>query len=258
MRSLLKPVMMALLMATLTFIAAAADKPGESATQPTPATAPSKPTMLARTQNLIENKRPVRVLFYGDSISEVKAGWSGGATAPEKNWGSQLAQRLAAAYPGSTFTAHHFAIGGQNSYEGLGRIDGLDALKPDLVLVAFGANDCSFHYLLPEETRLALSTLATEIRKRFCADVVLVGTGGDNPLKPFFKHLDETLAAQRQAAEEAAVPFVDMRKAVLHATQNGSHWGEVHRGETNCHPNDQGHAVWAEAALKVIRGNIDR
>lgn len=213
---------------------------------------------LPRTRQLLAEKKPVRVVLYGDSISEVKKGWNGAAKTPEVNWGAVLVKRLGEAYPGSTFTVQHFAIGGQNSYEGLGRIDGLEPLKPDLVLVAFGANDCCFHYLRPEETQLALSTLATEIRKRFGADVVLVGTGGDNPLKPFFKHLDETVAAQRQAAADAGVPFVDMRKAMLAATENGKRWGEFHWGDANCHPIDPGHVVWAETALKTLQETLPK
>ena len=38
------------------------------------------------------------------------------------------------------------------------------------------------------------------LRDHTLMNVVAVGTGGDNPLKPFFKHLDETLKAQREAA----------------------------------------------------------
>jgi lysophospholipase L1-like esterase len=223
-----------------------------AAAETTEAAAP----MLPRTQELIATKQPVRVVIYGDSISELKKGWSGAATTPEANWGAVLVKRLSEAYPGSSFSGQHFAIGGQNSYEGLGRIDGLEPFKPDLVLVAFGANDCCFHYLLPEETQLALSTLATEIRKRFGADVVLVSTGGDNPLKPFFKHLDETVAAQRQAAADTGVPFVDMRKAMLAATENGKRWGEFHWGDANCHPIDPGHIVWAETALKTLQETL--
>jgi lysophospholipase L1-like esterase len=209
--------------------------------------------MLPRTRQLVAGKKPVRVVIYGDSISEVKPGWSGGAKTPEANWGAVLVKRLGEAYPGSEFKGHPFAIGGQNSYEGLGRIDGLEPFKPDLVLVAFGANDCCHHYLVPEETKLALVTLATEIRKRFGADVVLIGTGGDNPLKPFFKHLDETLKAQKEAAAEVKVPFVDMRAAILAATGNGTHWAEYHINEGNCHPTDKGHSVWAEAAGTAVR-----
>jgi len=218
-----------------------------------PTATKTKPAVLPRTQQLIADRKPVRVVLYGDSISEVKPGWNGGAKTPEANWGSVLVKRLGEAHPGSTFTVHHFAVGGQNSYEGLGRLDYLGAFKPDLVLVAFGANDCCYHYLVPEETKLALTTLATEIRKRFGADVVLVGTGGDNPLKPFFKHLDQTIVAQRQATAEAKVPFVDMRAAAMKATEGGKRWGEFHLNAENCHPNDAGHAVWAGAALAVVR-----
>jgi lysophospholipase L1-like esterase len=209
--------------------------------------------MLPRTQQLIAEKKPVRVVIYGDSISEVKQGWNGGAKTPESNWGAVLVKQLGEAHPGSAFSVQHFAIGGQNSYEGLGRLDGLEAFKPDLVLVAFGANDCCHHYLIPEETKLAQTTLCSEIRKRFSADVVLVGSGGDNPLKPFFKHLDETLAAQAQAAAEAKVPFVDMRAAVLAATEGGKRWAEFHFNADNCHPTNLGHVAWAEAAFAVIQ-----
>jgi lysophospholipase L1-like esterase len=211
---------------------------------------------LPRTRQLIAEKKPIRVVIYGDSISEVKNGWNGGAKTRETNWGAVLVKRLGEAYPDSAFTVHPFAIGGQNSYEGLGRIDGLEALQPDLVLVAFGANDCCHHYLLPEETKLALTTLATEITKRFGADVVLAGTGGDNPLKPFFKHLDETLKAQKEAAAEAGVPFVDMRAAVLAATEDGKRWAEFHFNADNCHPTDKGHEVWAAAALAAIQAAL--
>jgi lysophospholipase L1-like esterase len=210
--------------------------------------------MLTRTQHLLAESRPVRVVLYGDSISEVgrTPSWHGGATAPALNWGACLGQLLTARYPGSAFPVAHFAIGGQNSYEGLGRLDGLAAFSPDLVLVAFGANDCGYHFLLPEETQLALTTLVQGIRARVDADCVLVGTGGDNPRHPGFRHLAETLAAQRQAAQELSVPYVDIRQAVLTATADGARWADCHLAADNCHPNDAGHRLWAECAYAVI------
>jgi acyl-CoA thioesterase I len=209
---------------------------------------------LARTQRLIAAKQPVRVVAYGDSISEVGRSeqWHGGASAPQKNWAPQFGGMLTGAFPGSAFIVLNSGIGGQNTYEGLGRLDGLASLKPDLVLLAFGANDCCYHYLQPEESQQALAALVTEIRQRYGADVVVLGTGGDNPLKPFFLHLPETLAAQRKAAAEAGAPFVDIRAAVLAATTNGQGWAGFHLGPDNCHPNDAGHRVWAEAVFGVV------
>lgn len=208
---------------------------------------------LPRVRRLVAEHEPVRVVVYGDSISEVKKGWSGGASAPEANWAAVLVKRLGELHPGSTFHLDHFAIGGQNTADGLARIDGLGPLAPDLVLVAFGANDCCHRFLEPEETRRALVTLCREIRERHAADVVVVGTGGDNPRQPFFRHLAETLAAQRAAATEAGVPFVDVRAAILAATDEGARWAEFHFDAGNCHPTDKGHEVWASAALAVIR-----
>jgi lysophospholipase L1-like esterase len=124
------------------------------------------------------------------------------------------------------------------------------------VLVAFGANDCGHHFLEPAETGQALGAIVADIRKRFAADVVVVGTGGDNPRKPFFRHLDDTLAAQRAAAAEAGVPFVDARAAILAATSGGDHWADFHLAADNCHPSDAGHAIWAEAALRTIEAGL--
>ncbi|MHB9133792.1 MAG: SGNH/GDSL hydrolase family protein [Armatimonadota bacterium] len=211
---------------------------------------------LPRTAQLLLEKKPVRVVCFGDSISEVSLRWNGGATTKEANWGQQLGVLLRTAYPGSEIQVINAGIGGQNSYEGLGRLAMLAETKPDLVLVEFGANDCCYHYLQPEETLLALKTQAQWITERYGAEVMIMGTGGDNPLDPFFRHLDETLQASRKAAEEAGVPFIDTRAAVLKATDNGKRWTDYHNGAQNCHPNDKGHLLWAETAFAAVQAGV--
>jgi lysophospholipase L1-like esterase len=202
----------------------------------------------------VQEARPVRVVLFGDSISEVGRSktWNGGASAPEKNWGTLLKSKLESAVPGCSILISHYGIGGQNTYEGLGRLDGLENFQPDLVLVAFGANDCCHHFLIPEETHLALKTMLAEITNRFGADVLVVGTAGDNPDKPFFRHLEATIEVQKKAAEEFGCPFVDARSAMLAATAHGARWGDFHLADDNCHPNDQGHEIWADAVFKSL------
>lgn len=209
---------------------------------------------LRRTAERLQADEHLRVVAFGDSISEVgrTAAWHGGATAPSHNWAQQLGFLLRGAHPRSSIEVINAGIGGQNSYEGLGRLDVLQSLKPDVVLIEFGTNDCAYHFLLPAETQLALASMARSIKARFEADVVIMGTAGDNPLEPFFQHRDETIAATRAAALEAEVPFIDMRTPVLAATENGARWAEYHLDSANCHPNDAGHRVWAETVFAAL------
>ena len=209
---------------------------------------------LVRSRQLLASGQPLKIVCYGDSICEVGRSpeWHGGATTPEGNWGQVLGRLLTARFPGSPVTALNFGIGGQNSYEGLGRLDGLRGVDADLVLVAFGANDCVYHHLHPEETQLALTTLARDARACCGCDVVLLGTAGDNPIAPRFQHLDATIAATRQAARDAGVNFIDMRRPVLVATGNGQKWVEFFQNENDCHPIDSGHALWAQIAFEAL------
>jgi lysophospholipase L1-like esterase len=214
--------------------------------------------MLERTRARLAAHAPVCLVPYGDSITEVgrTPGYFGGASTEAMNWGHQLGRLLIEALPGADVHVRNFGIGGQNSYEGLGRLDWLPSYEPDLVLVAFGANDSGWHHLPPEATEQALRTLVEGIQVRYGVDVVVMGMGGENPLDYGMAHMNETLAATRAAAEARGVPFVDTRAAVLAATEGGTRWAEFHHGTRDCHPNDAGHAVWARAACEVILGAL--
>lgn len=202
---------------------------------------------------------PLRIAFLGDSISEVGRSpkWHGGASQPSANWGPVAIEALRSE-TATPLLFRHFGIGGQNTYEGLGRLDALEDFQPELVVVAFGANDCCHHFLVPDETRFALCCIVEQVRERFGASSVIVGTGGDNPHRPFFRHLEETLESQQQAARESGVPFVDIRTAILNATDGGRQWGKYHLADDNCHPNDHGHRVWAETLVPHVKSWIQR
>lgn len=221
--------------------------------EPDPATVPE----LDRLSGRILEKQPVRIVFWGDSISEVgrQPRWYGGASKPRNNWGAVLAAQMGEKYPGVTFEPVHAGIGGQNTYEGLGRLDDLWKLQPDVVFVAFGTNDCYWHHLYPEQTHRALDEILGEIRTRGI-DAVVVGTAGNAPADSRFTHITETVEAQRRAARKHDVPFVDTRAAIMAATEQGRHWGNYHLEPTDCHPNDAGHMVWAEAALAVVEASL--
>ncbi len=212
--------------------------------------------MFERVKARLTAGEPVTLVSFGDSISEVgrSAEFHGGASCPEHNWAFRVRDGLAAAFPAATFVHHPFGIGGQNTYEGLGRIDWMP--PADLVLIAFGANDCGWHELPPVATAAALMRILGECRERFKCDAVVMSLGGENLLDYDMIHMEETHAAQRRVAAEHGVPFVDIRAAILRATNAGACWTDYHNGPRDCHPNDRGHAVWAEAVLGVVKAGM--
>ncbi len=216
--------------------------------------------MLERVSQLIVEGRPVNLVTYGDSISSVNRspGSFGGASRAEMNWAFQLQRLLAAEYPGANFVTRPFGVGGQNSYEGLGRFGWLKELDPHLVLIAFGTNDCDWHEIPPYCSAHAIKTLALGVRHDFSADVVIVAPECDPPAEPHMRHVDETVDALRKVAEEIGSPFVDMRAAMLRATDGGARYTDYHPSAGDVHPTDLGHALWAETVFDVLKSNIRR
>lgn len=210
---------------------------------------------LPRVSEKLRKGEKVRVVSFGDSISEVgrTPTYFGGASCPQHNWASVTRDLMANAYPKSEIEIIYCGIGGQNSYEGLGRLDVLAALNADLVIVAFGANDCGWHHLEPWQTEVALKSIAEGIRVRYGADVAMACTGGDNPLMSKMDHLDETIAVTCQTAADEGIPYIDIRAAILSVTNGGNKWGEYHFSDDNCHPNDKGHQVWGNAVFSALK-----
>ena len=214
--------------------------------------------MLTRMHRRMAEGDTITVVAYGDSISEVgrTPGFFGGASSAAFNWAQQLQGLLRSAYPANTMVVKNFGIGGQNSYEGLGRLDALAALEPDVVIIAFGANDAKFHLLDPAATYLAQKTLVENARYMYQVDVLVVISPLDNPRASLMQHVDDTRAAIRAAATETNAPVIDIHRAMLDATEQGVRWAEYHNGAADCHPNDRGHAVWAETAFAALQREL--
>lgn len=209
---------------------------------------------LPRFFDKLRSGNPVAIVAYGDSISEVgrTPDWHGGASAADRNWVQMLGGLLRERYPTSEILVKNFGIGGQNTYEALGRLDWLASLNPDLVLVEFGANDCAWHEMPPYCTETAMRQLLGGITAATGADTVVLGLAGENPIGGVFAHQDETGEAIAAAARESGALYVDLRAAVLAATDNGERWQDFHNGPVDCHPSDRGHRLWAETVARRV------
>ena len=78
-----------------------------------------------------------RVVFFGDSITD------------EEYYPGHFERIVRKGYPGEEITCYNTGVSGNRIWEGLARIDDVLALKPTLVVTAFGVNDCM--HMSPEE-----------------------------------------------------------------------------------------------------------
>jgi lysophospholipase L1-like esterase len=89
------------------------------------------------------------------------------------------------------------------------------------------------------------------IRARYKSDVFLVLPGGAPPQDPQSRRVATISSVIRKVADQLNVPFADVRSGILKATDHGKNWPDFHDG-WGVHPNDKGHAVWAQTVYEVL------
>ena len=212
---------------------------------------------LAQFAQKVAGKTPVTVSFFGDSVTDVDRapGAYGGASCREAHY-AQVFQRLACrewAYP--HVLVHYFGISAQNTYEGLGRIHLLEAIKPDLTVVAFGANDLAHHTLPPEGTAHALELIFQRLRN-IGSEVVAMAASTGGPDSAYWFMVEPLFTAQRTICAQYDVPFVDTHAELLHRLQEGETWLRYFPSADDCHPNDAGHRLWGELLFATVQAEM--
>ena len=215
---------------------------------------------LARTREAV-GRHALGFLAWGDSITQVGGEWNGGATKEANNYAHLLARLLEANYAGLQVKETVDGIGGQSISESLCRspLERLGNIDPgaDLIIIELGTNDQVFHLSTPEQYATGLRAMLTSLMTATDLDIVLLSPG-PVPDRKVKDPPEAYLQAMEQVGKEFNVPVIDMSAIMKRALAGGRPFSDFHVGPTNCHPNDAGHAVWANGILTELAALIGK
>jgi lysophospholipase L1-like esterase len=209
---------------------------------------------LKRTAAALRAGKELRLLAWGDSITQCGSDWNGGATRTERNWCPVLSRTLEKRYPPVKVRDEANGVGGQTAAEGLCRDPATNAAMRsiDLTLLEFGTNDAGYKHYRPKRYAQALRDMVASVGLLSDSDIVIVTVG---PLldQHALASEEEYIQAAIDVGRELNVPVVNISAAVnRNLTAERLPFEKLHLGPTNVHPNDAGHAVWAQAVMDVL------
>lgn len=198
---------------------------------------------LKKTVEKLEKGENLRVLFYGDSITEGSdaSGFSGdfdGAFEPYMPIYPELVvNRLEKRYPKCKIEYINTAVGGWGSTDGVNAAaERVTAHKADLVVIGFGMNDLKLDAKQHKENILKIMEAATEANPN--AEFILIATTLPNPDSKWSKHQLETFTPVLREIENertgvAVAPMTEMHKFLM----SKKRYSDMSGNGIN-HPND--------------------
>ncbi len=211
------------------------------------------PKALPRYVGRLRSKQPFSIVVLGDSIS-AGANASGlfGAPPFQPPYPELLRQHLEAHFHGKVRLTN-LSVGGTNARWGLTQIDKVVQARPDLVVLAFGMNDCAGRPVADYQADVR-NTMA-RIRARLPdAEFILVASMLGNP--DWVALHTELLPRYRDALAQLCGPGVALADltsiwAAFHQLKHD--WDQTGNGVN--HPNDFGHRVYAQVLATLLIPN---
>jgi lysophospholipase L1-like esterase len=205
---------------------------------------------LPRTLKKLEQKQPLCIVLFGDSISTGcnASGWS--HVAPfQPPFQDLLVMNLRARY-GGKITLCNEAVGGTGTEWGVATIGKVVAHQPDLVILAFGMNDSGG--LPAARYRQNIQAMMDAVRqKRPAAEFILVATMLGNKDWTTLHH--ELFPQYRDALAGLCgqgVALADMTSLWAELFRHKKDWDMTGNGVN--HPNDFGHRIYAEVLSALL------
>jgi lysophospholipase L1-like esterase len=204
---------------------------------------------LPRVLGKLKAKQEVRVAVTGDSISTGANASRSSFPPHQPGYPDLFAAQLAQVY-GADVRLLNVSVGGAVATGGMKSIAGVNAIRPDLVVVAYGMNDVGMRdaAAYARNIRAILDAIRA---KSPDAEFILVATSRANPewaatpVGEFGRYRDAlaSLTGPHVALADLTTLWSQMldRKRYLDLTGNGVN-----------HPNDFGHRVYAETLLGLL------
>jgi lysophospholipase L1-like esterase len=229
--------------------------------QPAAPAATLFPENLATTRAKLHSGHPLKIAFLGDSITlgaEATRWWEDRYDEHSTPWKGRLVHALRTRFPASTLSVIEAWRGGTPVAYGLEKLPWVLAQQPDLVIVAFGANDADGPAGGAPRTSVAafgeaLATLAA--RSRAAGAEVLFVT--PFPLHPWLRNgaaqrlADDYIPVLKRTAAREGAAVADVHTDYVNLNTRGiPYWSQNHNW-TN-HPGDFGHRVYADTLLRCL------
>ncbi|MFA6959706.1 MAG: SGNH/GDSL hydrolase family protein [Opitutaceae bacterium] len=210
----------------------------------------------SRLRELIARKAPINVVVLGDSISVGANATAFLRVYPNTPaYDRQFINRLETV-SGCPVDFHNLSKGGMQSSWGLAQVPEVTRLTPNLLIVAFGMNDCSAG-VSPDAYAKNIAGIVEQLRARFPAmeAVVVDGMSANPDWNGGNAKTRVAYSARLRAIAEPHTVICDVRgiwdyvvsrKGFLSVTGNGVN-----------HPNDFGHRLYANVMIQTVLGSVD-
>lgn len=206
-------------------------------------------------RKLLRERKPCRILFYGDSITEGANASAETQILPFREMWPYLVTVFLREFYGDVHLDYvNTAVGGKESVWGLENFDErVLAYAPDLLVLAFGMNDGN----KPAEE---FGRLTEQMVKRFAAalpqsELMLVATSVPNPESAWYGTQASFLPALQRIGEKYALPVADMTTVTekLYGAGGCIRYRDFSANNVN-HPNDFGVRLYAQVVLNRLLG----
>lgn len=221
-----------------------------------------KGNKLPVTLDKLKNRKEIKILFYGDSITTGcnASGWNQINAAPYVPIFTDIViEKLKKSYNNNEIKQFNTAVGGKDSYWGIQNVEkSVNDYKPDLVFIAFGANDGIRDYhvscdLFKENIKKIMDAIRSKNPK---AEFILVSTLIPNMEADGFCENQESYEAVLQELEEEntgtiVAPMTSIHKYLL----TKKRFYDMTGNNIN-HPNDFLIRCYAQTICKLLVENF--